>query len=160
MGARFANDLPAGVHPVEHWCAEPQFFRGTTGLLTCRTLLEVDRKFSRDTYSPARARPPTCIRIGDLDRPLLTSPGVRLTLPGRLIGLYCILQYSRRVAAKQVLQIRLTDDEKAGFVAAAGLAGIPLSAWVRERLRQAAIRDLVTSGQRPPFVAPLPPTDG
>ena len=42
----------------------------------------------------------------------------------------------------QVLQIRLTDDEKAGFQAAADMSGIPLSSWVRERLRLAAIRDL------------------
>ena len=55
----------------------------------------------------------------------------------------------------QVLQIRLTDDEKRGFAAAAALAGIPLSSWVRERLRLAAIRDLESAGQRIPFVEPI-----
>jgi hypothetical protein len=40
------------------------------------------------------------------------------------------------------LQIRLTQQEKDGFDKAAELAGIPLSSWVRERLRLAAIRDL------------------
>ncbi len=41
LAARFASDLPAGVHPVEQWCAEPQFFPGATGLLRSRTWLEV-----------------------------------------------------------------------------------------------------------------------
>ena len=56
------------------------------------------------------------------------------------------------MAKQQVLQIRLTDKEKAAFQAAADLAGIPLSSWVRERLRLAAIRDLESAGLRVPFV--------
>jgi hypothetical protein len=55
----------------------------------------------------------------------------------------------------QVLQIRLTDAEKQGFQAAANLAGIPVSSWVRERLRLAAIRDLESAGQKIPFVEPV-----
>lgn len=54
------------------------------------------------------------------------------------------------------IQIRLTEAEKGGFQASADLAGIQLSAWVRERLRQAAIRDLSTVGQRAPFIDPVP----
>ncbi len=53
---------------------------------------------------------------------------------------------------QEVLQIRLTADEKEGFRIAAELAGIGLSSWVRERLRLAAIRDLESAGQRIPFV--------
>jgi hypothetical protein len=68
---------------------------------------------------------------------------------------YCRLQYSTGVAKAQVLQIRLTDEEKQGFQAAANLAGIPMSSWVRERLRLAAIRDLESAGQKIPFVAPV-----
>jgi uncharacterized protein (DUF1778 family) len=56
---------------------------------------------------------------------------------------------------EQVLQIRLTEDEKRGFSAAAELAGIPLSSWVRERLRLAAIRDLESAGQKIPFIKPI-----
>ncbi len=56
------------------------------------------------------------------------------------------------MAKEQVLQIRLTDSEKQGFQMAANLAGIPLSSWVRERLRLAAIRDLESAGQKIPFV--------
>ena len=42
----------------------------------------------------------------------------------------------------EVLQIRLTKAEKQGIAEAAELAGIPLSAWVRERLRRMAVREL------------------
>jgi antitoxin component of RelBE/YafQ-DinJ toxin-antitoxin module len=56
---------------------------------------------------------------------------------------------------QQVLQIRLADEEKEGFQQAAELAGIPLSSWVRERLRLAAIRDLESAGQKIPFVSPV-----
>jgi antitoxin component of RelBE/YafQ-DinJ toxin-antitoxin module len=63
------------------------------------------------------------------------------------------------MAKAQVLQIRLTDEEKRGFQAAAALAGIPMSSWVRERLRLAAIRDLESAGQKIPFVAPFPLAD-
>lgn len=55
----------------------------------------------------------------------------------------------------EILQIRLTEAEKQGFQKAANLAGIPLSSWVRERLRLAAIRDLESAGQRIPFVEPI-----
>ena len=54
-----------------------------------------------------------------------------------------------------LLQIRLSEAEKRGFAAAANLAGIPLSSWVRERLRLAAIRDPESAGQKIPFVNPI-----
>jgi uncharacterized protein (DUF1778 family) len=50
------------------------------------------------------------------------------------------------------LQIRLQPEEKQAFEEAASLAGIALSAWVRERLRLAAIRDLESAGLSTPFV--------
>jgi hypothetical protein len=56
---------------------------------------------------------------------------------------------------QQILEIRLAEDEKQGFRAAARLAGLPLSAWTRERLRLAAIRELESAGQKVPFVAPI-----
>ena len=56
----------------------------------------------------------------------------------------------------EILQIRLTQQEKNGFTQAAEIAGIPLSSWVRERLRLAAIRDLESAGRRAPFIAPMP----
>jgi hypothetical protein len=65
------------------------------------------------------------------------------------------MQYAETMPKEQVLQIRLTELEKQGFQAAAELAGIPLSSWVRERLRLAAIRDLESAGQPIPFVRPV-----
>jgi hypothetical protein len=65
------------------------------------------------------------------------------------------MQYTLAMAKAQVIQIRVSEAEKQGFAAAADLAGIPLSSWVRERLRLAAIRDLESAGQRIPFVEPV-----
>jgi hypothetical protein len=70
--------------------------------------------------------------------------------------LYRALQYNSSVAKVEILQIRVSESEKQGFVAAAGLAGISLSSWVRERLRLAAIRDLESAGLQVPFVEPVP----
>jgi hypothetical protein len=55
----------------------------------------------------------------------------------------------------ETLQIRITPAEKDGFSAAADLAGIPMSSWVRERLRLAAIRELESAGLKIPFVSPI-----
>ena len=50
-----------------------------------------------------------------------------------------------------VMQIRLSPQEKEGFQLAAELSGISLSAWMRERLRRAATRELEDAGQQVPF---------
>jgi len=65
------------------------------------------------------------------------------------------MQYTAPMSKARVLQIRLTDAEKQGFLEAAELAGIPLSAWARERLRLAASRDLESVGRKIPFVEPV-----
>jgi hypothetical protein len=52
----------------------------------------------------------------------------------------------------EVFKVRLTDLEKLGFQEAAELAGLPLSAWVRERLRRAARVELEDAGKAIPFV--------
>jgi len=54
------------------------------------------------------------------------------------------------------IELRVQPDEKDAFKKAADLAGIPLSAWIRERLRLAAIRDLEGAGLSVPFVRPIP----
>ena len=56
----------------------------------------------------------------------------------------------------ELLQLRLQPKEKQAFQEAAALAGISLSAWVRERLRTAAIRDLEGNGRSVPFVSSVP----
>ena len=57
---------------------------------------------------------------------------------------------------KEVLLLRLETDEKTSFRQAAALAGISLSAWSRERLRSAAIRELEDAGYQVPFVKRIP----
>jgi len=54
------------------------------------------------------------------------------------------------------LAIRLNSDEKQAFIDAATVAGIPLSVWVRERLRQAAIKELDSVGHPIAFFKRLP----
>jgi hypothetical protein len=50
------------------------------------------------------------------------------------------------------LDMRIHPTEKEGFRAAADLAGLDLSAWIRERLRLAARRELEQAGRPVPFV--------
>jgi uncharacterized protein (DUF1778 family) len=54
------------------------------------------------------------------------------------------------------MKIRVAPDEKAAFAEAADLAGISLSAWMRERLRAAAIRELEGAGRPVSFVQRIP----
>jgi len=68
-----------------------------------------------------------------------------------VVEMYRRMHYNSGMVKQQVLQIRLADE----FQQAAELAGIPLSSWVRERLRLAAIRDLESAGQKIPFVSPV-----
>jgi hypothetical protein len=74
------------------------------------------------------------------------------------IDLYLKMQYISSMATDktQVIQVRVTPEEKAGMAEAASLAGIALSSWVRERLRLAAIHELEMAGRRIPFIAPVP----
>lgn len=50
------------------------------------------------------------------------------------------------------IKLRVSPAEKDGFQQAADLAGLALSAWVRERLRAAARRELVDAGKQVPFL--------
>jgi hypothetical protein len=53
----------------------------------------------------------------------------------------------------ELLQIRLESSEKRAFEEAASLAGLAVSAWVRERLRRVARDELRESGRSVPFLA-------
>jgi hypothetical protein len=50
------------------------------------------------------------------------------------------------------LKLRVSPDEKQAFQDAAGISGIALSAWMRERLRRASIRELEDTGRQIPFL--------
>lgn len=52
----------------------------------------------------------------------------------------------------EALLVRLEDAEKAAFRDAAELAGVPLSSWVRERLRQVASKELSSAHLPVPFL--------
>lgn len=52
------------------------------------------------------------------------------------------------------LQVRLDEAEKRAFNEAAELSGLALSAWVRERLRLLARRELEKAGRPIPFFKP------
>jgi len=52
----------------------------------------------------------------------------------------------------ELLKARVTEAEKLGFQEAAELAGLPLSAWIRERLRRMAIRELEEAARPIPFL--------
>lgn len=47
--------------------------------------------------------------------------------------------------------LRVQPDEKLSFQQAADLAGISLSAWMRERLRKIAASELEEAGEQIPF---------
>jgi antitoxin component of RelBE/YafQ-DinJ toxin-antitoxin module len=53
---------------------------------------------------------------------------------------------------QEFLQVRVDADEKKAFADAADLAGIATSAWVRERLRQCAARELEAASQPVAFL--------
>jgi hypothetical protein len=64
---------------------------------------------------------------------------------------------SRR--ATEVLQVRLSLPEKSAFARAAQIAGVPISSWVRLRLRTAAFRELDNLGEVAAFLKAENPGD-
>ena len=53
---------------------------------------------------------------------------------------------------EELLQVRVAGDEKEAFEEAASLSGLALSAWVRERLRSVAARELEGAARPIPFL--------
>lgn len=51
----------------------------------------------------------------------------------------------------ETMRIRVRDDEKAAFERAAEISGLPLSGWVRERLRRASRIELEDANEQVPF---------
>ena len=56
-------------------------------------------------------------------------------------------------AKSESILLRMAPAEKIAFKEAANLAGLPLSAWVRERLRLTARRELEESGKPIAFLS-------
>ena len=59
---------------------------------------------------------------------------------------------SRDKSKGELLQVRVESKEKRGFSEAAEQSGIALSAWVRERLRAAARKELQDLSRPIPFM--------
>lgn len=51
--------------------------------------------------------------------------------------------------------IKVSETEKEGFKRAAEIVGIGLSAWARQKLRSAAIKDLQEVGEVIKFLEPI-----
>ena len=51
------------------------------------------------------------------------------------------------------LLLRLEPGEKKGFGDAAHIAGVPLTVWIRERLRKVAAKELTESGKEIAFLS-------
>jgi predicted HicB family RNase H-like nuclease len=58
------------------------------------------------------------------------------------------------------LEVRLEEAEKRAFAEAADLAGLSLSAWVRERLRTNARKELHQAGRAVAFLVQNRPAAG
>ncbi len=56
---------------------------------------------------------------------------------------------------EQVL-LRLSEYEKEGFKRAAEISGVGFSAWARQVLRSAAIKELQNAGEKIVFLEPIP----
>lgn len=56
------------------------------------------------------------------------------------------------MAKAHMMRLRIEESEKEGFERAAGLSGLTLSAWARERLRRAAVRELEEASLPIPFI--------
>jgi hypothetical protein len=57
-----------------------------------------------------------------------------------------------QVPKGDVMRLRIEATEKEGFEKAAGLSGLSLSAWARERLRKAAVKELEDASLPIPFI--------
>lgn len=53
---------------------------------------------------------------------------------------------------EELLQVRVASTEKEAFEEAANLSGLAMSAWVRERLRIIAARELEAAGRSVAFL--------
>lgn len=56
--------------------------------------------------------------------------------------------------------IKLSETERESFRRAADIAGIGLSAWARQKLRSAAIKELQEVGETATFLTPVKTSNG
>lgn len=56
------------------------------------------------------------------------------------------------MARTSTIELRVSPEEKDAFKKSADLSGLALSAWIRERLRHASVRELEGAGREIPFI--------
>ena len=66
-----------------------------------------------------------------------------------------LLEIRGKPMKTDLLKVRVSKAEKDAFQTAADIAGIAVSAWARERLRRAAVRDLQDASRPIPFLEKL-----
>ncbi len=64
-------------------------------------------------------------------------------------------QQEEPMAKSEFMKIRVSEKEKEAFSESAALSGISLSAWIRERCRRAAVRELEDASRPVPFIEPI-----
>ena len=62
---------------------------------------------------------------------------------------------TKQNAKTESVELRVSESEKRAFREAADIAGLPMSAWMRERLRRAAAKELESQGRQIPFYQQL-----
>lgn len=84
LSEEFSSDLPAGIHAVTEWCADPQFFPGATGLLSASSWSDVKPGSSGILQEPPPAPIGGVIALGNYQA---TISSYRRILSGEIGGL-------------------------------------------------------------------------
>jgi len=69
---------------------------------------------------------------------------------------YILYYYIYSMKKDEQVLIKLSTKEKEGFKRAAELSGIGFSAWARQVMRSAAIKELQNAGEKIIFLDPVP----
>jgi hypothetical protein len=66
-------------------------------------------------------------------------------------------QHAIFIAMKREFQLllRLSEEEKRAFSESAEVAGVTVSAWMRQQLRRSAAQELARVGKKAPFLKPV-----
>lgn len=96
LAEEFTADLPPGVHPVEAWCRDPQFFPGATGLLTAVAWSEVDPGSDGVSDTPPPAPKRGVVVVGNYQA---TLASYRRVLAGEIGGFPSTWRVLRRLLA-------------------------------------------------------------
>ena len=115
-------------------------------LPSTKQLMTFVRRSSESLFIDLNLQYPKC-------RPFVATVQEKMLNCGPVVATIWHLEVDMKT---ETVRLRVSRDEKRAFQDAADLAGIPLSSWIRERLRLAAIRELEGMGQQVPFIHRVP----